>query len=78
MTYDEQEGVLEAKGRHDPCVIPRAVPIVESMAALVIMDALLAQSARQSARALLPPVKNLTIPVSETNNNLTEKANGHA
>lgn len=29
---------LEAKGRHDPCVLPRAVPIVESMAALVIAD----------------------------------------
>lgn len=29
---------LEAKGRHDPCVVPRAVPIVESMSALVILD----------------------------------------
>lgn len=29
---------LKAKGRHDPCVLPRAPPIVESMAALVIMD----------------------------------------
>ena len=29
---------LEATGRHDPCVLPRAVPIVEAMAALVIMD----------------------------------------
>jgi chorismate synthase len=29
---------LEAKGRHDPCVVPRAVPIVEAMAALVIAD----------------------------------------
>ncbi len=27
-----------AKGRHDPCVVPRAVPVVESMAAIVIMD----------------------------------------
>lgn len=32
---------LEAKGRHDPCVLPRAVPIVESMAALVLADFLL-------------------------------------
>ncbi|KAJ1538569.1 hypothetical protein HK405_013696, partial [Cladochytrium tenue] len=30
-------GTLEAKGRHDPCVLPRAVPIVEAMAALVVM-----------------------------------------
>jgi chorismate synthase len=33
--------VLEAKGRHDVCVVPRAVPIVEAMAALVIADHLL-------------------------------------
>lgn len=29
---------LEARGRHDPCVLPRAVPIVDAMAALVVMD----------------------------------------
>lgn len=48
--------MLEAKGRHDPCVVPRAVPIVEAMAALVVMDALLAQEARQAARGRLPRV----------------------
>ncbi|KAK5701825.1 bifunctional chorismate synthase/riboflavin reductase [NAD(P)H] aro2 [Elasticomyces elasticus] len=68
--YDEEAGVLEAKGRHDPCVIPRAVPIVEAMAALVVMDALLAQSARQSARSLLP-VLEMTIPVSESDTKLS-------
>jgi chorismate synthase len=36
--YDGSTGVLAAKGRHDPCVVPRAVPIVETMAALVIME----------------------------------------
>lgn len=36
-----EEIVLEGKGRHDPCVLPRAVPIVEAMAALVIADHLL-------------------------------------
>ncbi|MBI2720566.1 MAG: chorismate synthase [Bacteroidetes bacterium] len=36
-----EEITLEAKGRHDPCVLPRAVPIVESMAALVMADMLL-------------------------------------
>ncbi len=35
--------ILEAKGRHDPCVVPRAVPIVESMAALVLLDLALRQ-----------------------------------
>jgi chorismate synthase len=34
---------LQAKGRHDPCVLPRAVPIVEAMAALALMDAWLLQ-----------------------------------
>ena len=29
---------IVGKGRHDPCVVPRAVPIVESMAALVLAD----------------------------------------
>lgn len=33
--------ILQARGRHDPCVLPRAVPIVEAMAAMVIMDSLL-------------------------------------
>ena len=30
--------IIEPKGRHDPCVVPRAVPIVESMTALVLVD----------------------------------------
>ena len=34
---------LEAKGRHDPCVLPRAVPMVEAMACLVVADSLLRQ-----------------------------------
>ncbi|KAI8909698.1 chorismate synthase [Gorgonomyces haynaldii] len=40
-TYKGAQGVLEAKGRHDPCVLPRAVPIVESMATLVVMEYLI-------------------------------------
>ncbi len=35
---DGNETELMGRGRHDPCVVPRAVPIVESMAALVIVD----------------------------------------
>ncbi len=35
---DNNEAVLAARGRHDPCVLPRAVPIVEAMAWLVLMD----------------------------------------
>ncbi|KKF94057.1 Chorismate synthase [Ceratocystis platani] len=52
-TYDgTSEGVLAAKGRHDPCVVPRAIPIVEGMAALVIMDMLCIQQARHSMKNL--------------------------
>ncbi|QHU99441.1 chorismate synthase [Synechocystis sp. CACIAM 05] len=36
-----EETTLAAKGRHDPCVLPRAVPMVEAMAALVLCDHLL-------------------------------------
>ena len=64
--YDTQEGVLEAKGRHDPCVVPRAVPIVEAMAALVIIDALLSQEARQAARSKLPRVSKRVLPAEMT------------
>jgi len=38
VNKQKQEVILAATGRHDPCVLPRAVPIVETMAALVIMD----------------------------------------
>jgi chorismate synthase len=33
-----QEITLDGKGRHDPCVLPRAVPVVEAMTALVLAD----------------------------------------
>lgn len=35
---DGCETMLEVKGRHDPCVLPRAVPVVEAMAAMTILD----------------------------------------
>lgn len=42
-TIDQQGNIVQThgKGRHDPCVVPRAVPIVEAMAALVIADFML-------------------------------------
>jgi len=46
--YSGDTVTLQAKGRHDPCVVPRAVPIVESMAALVILDMILRQEARKA------------------------------
>jgi chorismate synthase len=44
--YEGNPVTLEAGGRHDPCVVPRAVPIVETMAALVLADLALRQRAR--------------------------------
>lgn len=44
--FNGNSAILEAKGRHDPCVVARAVPIVESMAALVIADCLLQHQSR--------------------------------
>lgn len=38
VNSEGEETVLQAKGRHDPCVVPRAVPVVEAMTALVILD----------------------------------------
>ena len=38
VTKGGEETVLLARGRHDPCVVPRAVPVVEAMAALVVLD----------------------------------------
>ncbi len=43
VDFDGTPVLFEAKGRHDPCVLPRAVPVVESMAALVLADAFLQQ-----------------------------------
>jgi len=45
--------VLEAQGRHDPCVVPRAVPIVEAMTSLVLADHLL-RNRTAKARDLAP------------------------
>lgn len=51
------EATLAAKGRHDPCVVPRAVPIVEGMAALVLADLFLLQRSRAH---LFPPPSETT------------------
>jgi len=43
QTIDKYGTIVEmqGKGRHDPCVVPRAVPIVEAMAAMVLADFIL-------------------------------------
>ncbi|EDQ88595.1 uncharacterized protein MONBRDRAFT_32779 [Monosiga brevicollis MX1] len=56
VNFQGEDDVVAAKGRHDPCVVPRAIPIVEAMAALVLADLALAQLARRSAGDLATPV----------------------
>lgn len=46
VTRDGLEVELRGKGRHDPCVLPRAVPMVEAMVALTLVDALMMQQAQ--------------------------------
>ncbi|CCH42674.1 Chorismate synthase [Wickerhamomyces ciferrii] len=50
--YNGSKGVLAAKGRHDPAVTPRAIPIVEAMASIVIADTLLMQKSREYTQTL--------------------------
>ncbi len=45
VTTNEAPVNVEIEGRHDPCILPRIIPVVESMAALVILDALMMQKA---------------------------------
>ena len=46
MTREGEEVELRGKGRHDPCVLPRAVPMVEAMVALTLVDHLMMQQAQ--------------------------------
>jgi len=46
VTRGGQEVSLRGKGRHDPCVLPRAIPMVEAMVALTLMDHLMMQHAQ--------------------------------
>ena len=50
-----QAVTLEARGRHDPCVLPRAVPMVEAMACLVLADHLLRQRGQCGAPVAVQP-----------------------
>ena len=75
-SYGQEEGILEAKGRHDPCVVPRAVPIVEAMAALVVIDALMAQLAREQSRSLLP-TREIGTQANRESRTHDRKASGH-
>ncbi len=49
VTTEHENTTLKGRGRHDPCVLPRAVPIVEAMAALVLVDHALRQQSTRIA-----------------------------
>ena len=51
VTVSGESTVLAARGRHDPCVLPRAVPMVEAMAALVLCDHFLRHRAQRGREA---------------------------
>jgi chorismate synthase len=48
VTQQKEETTLSAIGRHDPCVLPRAVPVVDAMTALVLMDHYLRHKAQNA------------------------------
>ncbi len=59
VNREGEETLLAAKGRHDPCVLPRAVPMVEAMVALVLCDHLLRH---QGQCGVLWPPEALVLP----------------
>ncbi|GAB2220715.1 hypothetical protein Droror1_Dr00008383 [Drosera rotundifolia] len=73
VTRDKLDMELIARGRHDPCVVPRAMPMVEAQVALVLVDQLMAQYAQyefpelRTPRPKNPNPKNLGIDHSEQN-----------
>lgn len=52
ITIKQQTTQLSTSGRHDPCVLPRAVPIVEAMAALTLIDYYLLQKIYEKTRGV--------------------------
>ena len=52
VTVQGEETILQPKGRHDPCVLPRAIPIVEAMTAITLLDHALRQNSLEISRLL--------------------------
>lgn len=66
VTRDGQEVELRGKGRHDPCVLPRAVPMVEAMVALTLVDHLMMQQAQCELFPNEAAVEDLPNPMGTT------------
>ena len=62
-----EETTIRAKGRHDPCVLPRAVPMVESMVALVLVDQLMQHIAQCNLFAMPVEVNEAGEEVGKAN-----------
>lgn len=63
-TFDGEAHVLSVKGRHDPCVLPRAPPLVEGMAAITIADAAMRQRARRGGPLQVLTEADVTMAVA--------------
>ena len=57
---------LRGKGRHDPCVLPRAIPMVEAMVALTLVDHLMMQKAQCELFANEAPLEMQPNPMGST------------
>lgn len=57
---------LRGKGRHDPCVLPRAIPMVEAMVSLVLVDHLMMQKAQCELFPNEAPLENQPNPMGKT------------
>jgi len=66
VTRDGQQVDLRGKGRHDPCVLPRAVPMVEAMVALTLVDAIMCQKAQCELFANEAPIELHPNPMGST------------
>ena len=66
VTRDGEEVDLRGKGRHDPCVLPRAVPMVEAMVALTLVDQLMLQHAQCELFPDETPLENRSNPLGKT------------
>ena len=66
VTRDGKEVELRGKGRHDPCVLPRAVPMVEAMVALTLVDHLMMQKAQCELFDIEAPMADRPNPMGTT------------
>ena len=57
VSVEGEPARIAVRGRHDPCIVPRIVPVIEAMAALVLADALLLRAAESAYQGRSSAVK---------------------